>query len=148
MSVRIGAVWCLAIALHVPSMRRANFVRVEVTAPAPTSVRAIWRPRAGVIGTSVDDQQRALGNPLRRSVSPDSLRRWRDVDARDTVIAQTPTQFVIDMTSTDAVIEVVSGGTIRVKAQLVPGRGPIVELTGRAMTLHADGTAPMLTPRR
>ena len=140
---------CLAVAVaSSPSTRRANFLRIGVTASTPATVRAIWRPRAGVIGANVADQQRALANPLNFPAPPDSLRRWRDPAARDTTLAQTPAQFVVDMSGTDVTIEVVTGSILRVEAQLTPARGPVVTVSGRAVTVRADGLKPSLEVRR
>jgi hypothetical protein len=140
---------CLAVAaVSLPSALRANLLRVEVTSSTPTIVRAIWRPRAGVVGASVADQQRALANPLSIPTSPDSLRRWQNPAARDTIVAQTPAQFVVDMSGTDVVIEVVAGGVVRVEAQFTPARGPVVTMSGRAVTVHADGLKPSLEVSR
>jgi hypothetical protein len=130
--------------LHPPA--RANMLHIRVTAPNATPLRAIWHPRAGVIGTTVDDQQRPLLYPLVRP-PVDSLRRWRDPLARDTVRASTPVEFVVDMNQGPVRIEVVNADTVEVEAQLAPGRGPIVRGRGRAFNVEADAREPSIQPR-
>ncbi len=145
---RLAFVACSLIALawsHPPM--RANMLHVRVSGPHGTPLRAVWPARAGVIGTTVDDQQRPLLNPLGLPIPPDSLRRWRDPLARDTVRATAPVEFVIDMNSGPIRIEVLSADTVDVEAQLAPGRGPIVRARGRTFVVEADGRAPSIQAR-
>lgn len=136
----------LALApLRVPA--RANMLHIRVTAAHVATLRAIWHPRAGVIGTTVEDQQRPLLNPLGVRPPADSLRRWRDAAARDSVTASTPVEFVVDMSHGPVRIEVISPDTVEIEAQLAPGRGPIMRLRGRAFDLEADGREPSIHPR-
>jgi hypothetical protein len=130
-----------------PATHRANFLRLDVTASRPTKVRAIWRPRAGVVGLTPADQQRAIANPFGRPPA-DSIRRRRDPSARDTVVVSTPTHFVVDMTGENLVIEVVAGDSIRVEAQLTPARGPRRSVWGHVIAATADGVSPTLERRR
>jgi hypothetical protein len=129
------------------SVRRADMLHIRVSAAHATPVRVIWYPRAGVIGASVDDQQRRLQNPLRVQPPADSLRRWHDPLARDTVRASTPVELVVDMTQGPVRVEVVGIDSVEVEAQLAPARGPLVRARGRTFVVEADGRTPILEPR-
>ncbi len=132
-------------ALHPAA--RANMLHIRVNATHTTQLRAIWHPRAGVIGTSVDDQQRPLLNA--RDVRPpaDSLRRWRDPLARDTINTSTPVEFVVDMNNGPVRIEVVNGDSVDVEVQLAPERGPLLRARGQTFIVDADGRTPTIQPR-
>jgi hypothetical protein len=121
--------------------RRANFVRVTITAPRVVALRAIWRAHSG--GTAAEQQMRLLAGPGFGRAA-DSTRRWRDPSARDTVVAKTPAEFVVDMTSNTVVIETVTADSVQVEAQLTPTRGPIARKWGRALRLESDGRTPTL----
>ncbi len=109
---------------------------------------AMWRPRAGVIGTTVDDQQRPLQrNPLGVQPPADSLRRWRDLDARDAVNVSTPAEFVVDMNNGPVRIEVLDADSVDVETQLAPARGPLVRARGRTFVIEADGLRPTIQLR-
>ena len=125
------------------SPRRANFLHVTVTASRPTDARAVWRPYAGAVGAEINAQQDRLLS--RRAIThPDSVRRWADPAARDTVPLRTPTEFVVDMTGGPVVVEVVGTDSVRIEAQLTPARGPVVSGWGRAFSISSDGLSPSL----
>lgn len=117
----------------------ANFVHMHVTGAATDSVRAIWRPHAGVIGTTVRDQQAAVGRMRAVPNFADSARRWRDPDVRDTIVGSLPIDFVVDMNSGPVVVEALGDGSITIEAQLT-GRAFAEKASGRQLTVSADGT--------
>ena len=143
--LRLAVIGFMVLAA-VPRHRsaRANLLQIRITAGHATPLRAIWHPRAGVIGTTVDEQQRPLLNPIGARPPADSLRRWRDPLARDTVRASTPVEFVVDMNSGSVRIEVLSGDTVEVEAQLIPARGVIARERGRVFVVEADGREPSI----
>jgi hypothetical protein len=147
-SMRAIAIGFLVLA-GAPSgpARRANFVRVVVTAPPSAAVRAIWRPYAGAVTSNGEDQQGAL-RARSRVTHPDSLRRWRDPAARDTVVARAPAEFLVDMTAGPILVEAVGRDSIHVGVQLSPQRGPVAASWGRALQIESDGLAPRVLRRR
>jgi hypothetical protein len=126
---------------------RANFLHVWVTAQQGESVRAIWRPYAGAVASLGQDQQAAL-RARRQITHPDSLRRWADSTARDTIVVSAPAEFLVDMTGGAIVVESVGNDSLRVEAQQSPWRGPIVSAVGRSLLLDADGVKPEVRRRR
>ena len=126
---------------------RANMLHIRVSAPHATRLRAIWHAGSGVKGATVAEQQRRFLNPLGGRPPADSLRRWNDPGARDTVNASTPVQFVVDMNDGPVRLEVLGGETVEVEAQLSPARGPLARARGHAFIIEADGHAPTVQPR-
>jgi hypothetical protein len=137
--------WSSAIVLlaftTAPSTPRANFLVIEVNSAAPVTVRAIWRPFAGSF--SFEEQQARI-RAIRGTTQPDSVRRWNDPGALDTVVAKSPTAFVVDMTAGPVVIET-TGDSIRVDAQLTPRRGQLVSAWGKRLVVESDGITPSVT---
>ncbi len=132
----------LAVALMAASPApRANFLQISVTAPQAVTVRAIWRPLAGAM--TFQEQQATI--MARRAVAtPDSLRRWRDSSATDTLVARSPASFVVDMNGGPIVIET-TGDSILVEAQLTPARGRLVSAWGKKLVIESDGISPYVT---
>jgi hypothetical protein len=126
---------------------RANMLHIRVSAPHPTRLRAIWHAGSGVRGATVAEQQRRFLDPLGGRPPVDSLRRWHDSVARDTVNVSTPVQFVVDMNDGPVRLEVPGGETVEVEAQLSPARGPLARARGHAFIIEADGRAPTVQPR-
>jgi hypothetical protein len=141
--------WCLCLALGlsigtiaVPS--RANFVRINVDGPARARIRAIWRPFAGAAGDGFA-QQAALQRRWPFATNADSVARWGDERARDTVAHDVPVVFTVDMTGGPVIVESLTSDTVRVTVQLTPERGPRVETWGRTLRVESDGRAPSIT---
>lgn len=126
---------------------RANMLHIRVNAPHTVHVRAIWHAGSGVRGATVAEQQRRFYNPLTVRPPADSLRRWHDPLARDTVNAPAPVQFVVDMNDGPVWLEVVDTGTVEVEAQLAPARGPLAQARGHALIIEANGRAPTVQSR-
>lgn len=145
MRIAICAIVAVMTASTEPS---ANFLRISVTAHHPVALRAIWRPYAGAVGSHGEVQQGPLRNRNWGAANRDSVRRWQDPAARDTVSVKSPTMFVVDMTGGPVVIEAVSADSIRVEAQLMPGRGPVVAAWGRRVLVMSDGIMPRMQPGR
>ena len=124
-------------AMAFPGEPKANFLHIVVTATHPVTIHAIWRPFAGAVGADGENQQAAL-----RTRGPEGLRRSLDLSVRDTIVVRTPADFVIDMTAGPAIIEALGTDSIRVQAQLLPGRGAIVARWGRRLVVTADGVQP------
>ena len=143
---------CLSLVLTgapITTSRRANFVRIEVHAPLGGRVQAIWRPYAGATGVGgFGAQQAALQRRRLFATNADSIARWRDERARDTVVAGVPVAFTVDMTAGPVIVESVTPDSIRVSVQLTPERGPRVDAWGRTMLIESDGRAPRITRRR
>jgi hypothetical protein len=135
-----------ATAAHAP--RRANFVHISITASSTASVRAIWRPYAGAVGSTGQEQQDALQRRRQFRNVPDSVRHWEDPAARDTIVLKTPTEVVVDMNGGPIVIELTAGDSVHVEAQLTPARGPVVASWGRAFIIESDGRTPYVERRR
>jgi hypothetical protein len=125
---------------------RANFLYITVTAGQATAVHAIWRPHAGAIGDGYAQQEAAFRARTVPNLQ-DSLRRWRDSTVRDTVVAETPVGFTVDMNEGPIVIEAAGRDSIRVAAQLTPARGSVVTAWGRALVVSADGMTPRVERR-
>ena len=137
----------LVVMAPAASEGRANFVHVAVTAPPGAPVRAIWRPYAGAVTSKGEDQQAAL-RARRRVTHPDSLRRWQDPAARDTVVVKAPAELLIDMSAGPVLVEALESDSIHAEVQLSPRRGPVVASWGRALTIDSDGRTPRVTRRR
>jgi len=125
---------------------QANFVRIEVTAPASATVRAVWKPYVGAVG-GPGSQQAAIRRMMAQPIPPDSLRRWRDPLARDTVVVKTPASFEVDMNGGPITIEVVGHDSVHVDAWQVPGSPPGVTAWGRAFEVSSEGHGPSVTRR-
>jgi hypothetical protein len=138
---------CLALWLGIGTIdtpSAANFVRINIDRPANGRVRMIWRPYAGAVGDGAA-QQAAL---QRRSLFPpnaDSVARWRDERARDTVVRGLPVTFTVDMSGGPVIVESLTTDSVRATVQLTPERGPLVETWGREMLIESDGRAPRIT---
>lgn len=129
--------------------RRANFVRITVDHPAAGRVRTIWRPYAGAIGADAFvAQQAALQRRRAFATNADSVARWRDEEARDTIVRAVPVEFIVDMTAGPVAIESVTPDSVQVTVQLTPERGPRIEAWGRALLIDSDGRAPRVARRR
>ena len=141
--MRTLAIGALLVLSGTPSGdRRANFLDIAVTKPRDVVVHAIWRPYYGAVSVTGEEQQRRLIDRMSRKWPQDSLRRWGDPASRDTVSVTTPVDFVVDMSGGPIVIETISGDSVRVEAQLTPGRGPVVAVWARAFRVDADGIRP------
>jgi len=136
------------IAVLTPMPRHANFLWIRVTSHSHSAVRAIWRPYAGAVGSSGDAQQAAVRRRWAFRTSADSVRRWQDSAARDTITVQTPTEFVVDMSGGPIVVEALGRDSIRVEAQLTPMRGPDASAWGRAIVVSSDGREPKVMQRQ
>jgi len=119
----------------------ANFVRIQVTAPEGATVRAIWRPLVGAVG-GPGSQQAAIRGVLEQRSPADSMRRWRDPQARDTFVVKTPASFEVDMNGGPITIEVVGIDSVRVDAWQVPSSPPGVTAWGRKFEISSDGSGP------
>jgi hypothetical protein len=142
--IRLG----ILIAALIPVPPHANFLLIRVTSKSPSTVRAIWRPYAGAIGARADAQQAALSRRWAYRANADSMRRWQDSSVRDTITAQTPTEFIVDMTGGPIVVEACGVDSIRVEAQLTPLRGPSASTWGRAIVVSSDGIEPKVVRRQ
>ncbi len=120
---------------------QANFVRIEVTAPQGATVRAIWKPFVGAVG-GPGSQQAAILTTRQKAVHPDSMRRWRDPEARDTFVVKTPASFEVDMSGGPITIEVVGKDSVHVDAWQVPSSPPGVTAWGRKFEISSNGNGP------
>jgi hypothetical protein len=137
---------CLALGLGIGTIGapwRANFVRINVDRPANGRIRAIWRPYAGAAGDGFA-QQAALQRRGLYAANADSVARWRDERARDTVVHDVPVVFTVDMTAGPVIVESLTSDTVRVTVQLTPERGPRAETWGRGLRVQSDGRAPII----
>jgi hypothetical protein len=126
---------------HAPPPR-AYFAHVTVTAPTAVPVRATWRPYAVSLGPDINEQQRRL-RARARITHPDSLRRWRDTTARDTVHLVTPAEFTVDLAWGAVLLEALGPDSIEVATQLVPMGGRVAVERGRVFRLPRP---PFLPP--
>lgn len=142
-----NAYLCLALALGVGPVSapsRANFVRINIDYPANERIRAIWRPYAGAAGDGFA-QQAAVRRRGLFATNADSVARWRDERARDTVIHNIPVVFTVDMTAGPVLVESLTSDSVHVTIQLTPERGPRTETWGRKLQVGSDGRAPSIT---
>jgi hypothetical protein len=126
------------------ALPRANFLRIVVDRPAHGRVRVIWRPYAGAAGDGYAQQSAVRGRGRFRA-NADSVARWADESARDSVVREIPAVFTVDMTGGPIVIESVTSDTVHVAVQLTPERGPRVRRWGRRLEVRSDGFAPGIT---
>jgi hypothetical protein len=140
----------MVLAVTVPTIAktpRANFLNISVTAPQAVPVWAIWRPYAGALGDGREQQYR-LRNRHHWTSNPDSVRRWQDPAARDTVRMTTPAEFTVDMMAGPIVVMSAGRDSVRVAAQLAPWRAPIVASWGHLFEISSDGITPQIDRRR
>ena len=118
---------------HTPPAR-ASFAHVTVTAPKPTTVRAIWPPYSVSLGPDINERQRRIA--ARRGIThPDSLQRWRDRTVRDTLELQTPFEFTVDFAAASILLEAVGPDSIQVAIERLPRGGPVAVERGRVFRL-------------
>ena len=135
----------LSMSLWLGSNRRpANFLRITVTAERPVKARVVWRPHAGVFGSTEYAWASAVQAARRFMDDPDSLRRWQDPAVRDSVPLKTPAELLVDMTGGPITIEALDGDSVVVQAQLTPDRGPRVSGSGHLLVIDSDGRIPSI----
>jgi hypothetical protein len=127
--------------------RRANDLSIVVTGKDSIAVRVIWRPYAGAVVSRGEDQQAALRR--RHSIThPDSIRRWTEPDARDSILFCLPGELYVDMGGGPIVVEASQSDSLHVEAQLAPPRGQVVSAWGHSLLIESDGIRPYVTRLR